>query len=181
MKNGRIVYIIDGPDGTGKSTLANKLSDTFKLPIYHLTYFSNPELHNAQFSNALDLLRNSDTGFILDRFIFSEQVYSDVYRDSKYIPLLDDCFNALAYSDVNVILTVPKDKDRYLEDFKKLCAERDEMYGPEKMGAIYDGYNHFFDKKWNFNISRYDLHDIIDSTEAKRYEFCQETKKYEIQ
>lgn len=70
MKNGRIVYIIDGPDGTGKSTLANKLSDTFKLPIYHLTYFSDPELHNEQFSNALNLLRNSDTGFILDRYIF---------------------------------------------------------------------------------------------------------------
>lgn len=181
MNNGRIVYIIDGPDGTGKTSLCKNLSRMFNIPIYHQSYHKDMRLHNMQFENALDLLRNSETGFILDRYVFSDKVYADVYRNSKYIPLFDDCFNALTYANANIIFTLPKDRNRYLEFFKKLYESRNEMYNPEKMLEVYDGYNDIFNKKWNFNINRFDLFDIIDNkdTENKFFEFNWNTEKYE--
>lgn len=179
MKDNRIVYIIDGPDGTGKSTLGKKLSEMFRIPIYHLTYFKDSKMHAAQFEKALELLRNSDTGFILDRYIFSEKVYSDVYRGGKYISIYDDCIKAIGYSNANVILTVPEDRERYKKMFDKLYEERQEMYSPEKIMSVYDGYNALLNKKWNFNVTRFDLFDIIDNeSRNKTFEFDTTEEKY---
>lgn len=165
MKDDRIIYIVDGPDGTGKTTLCNKLSELYGIPVIHLTYYKDKKEHEKQFQDALDMLRKSPSGFILDRYIFSEKVYSDVYRDSKYISIFDDCLNALTYVNARVIISVPKDKVKYMDFFKKLHEEREEMYSPEQMGAVYDGYENFFKKDWNFNIARYDLFDIIDKND----------------
>ena len=43
------VFIIDGPDGTGKTTLANKLSEIYNIPIYHLTYYKDQKKFQKQF------------------------------------------------------------------------------------------------------------------------------------
>ena len=68
--------IVDGPDCTGKTTLCEKLSDMYNIPIYHLTYYEDPERHSAQFEQAsemmLEWIRNGhEGGFILDRYIQS--------------------------------------------------------------------------------------------------------------
>lgn len=74
------ILIIDGPDGTGKTTLANKLSEAYNIPIYHLTYYEDRDEHQRQFDYFKRLVNESTDGFILDRYICSEIVYANVYR-----------------------------------------------------------------------------------------------------
>lgn len=46
------VFILDGPDGTGKTTLAKKLSEIYNIPIYHLTFYADRARHQQQFDIA---------------------------------------------------------------------------------------------------------------------------------
>jgi adenylate kinase family enzyme len=50
------VFILDGPDGTGKTTLALKLSDIYNIPIYHLTYYDDREKFQQQFNIATEMI-----------------------------------------------------------------------------------------------------------------------------
>lgn len=82
------IFIVDGPDGTGKTTLCRKLSDLYNIPVYHLTYFSDTKKHVSQFDKANKLFQDKiykpdEDGFILDRYLLSEYVYASVYRDGK--------------------------------------------------------------------------------------------------
>ena len=50
------VFILDGPDGTGKTTLATKLSEIYNIPIYHLTYYKDREKFQNQFNTATEMI-----------------------------------------------------------------------------------------------------------------------------
>ena len=50
------VFILDGPDGTGKTTLATKLSEIYNIPIYHLTYYDDREKFQRQFDKATEMI-----------------------------------------------------------------------------------------------------------------------------
>ena len=81
------VFILDGPDATGKTTLASKLSEIYNIPIYHLTYYNDEKKFQKQFDIANEMLKEwadgKRGGFILDRYIFSEYAYHNVYRPSS--------------------------------------------------------------------------------------------------
>lgn len=160
--------IIDGPDCTGKTTLCQKLSDIYNIPIYHLTYYDNPEQHYSQFKEAtemmLDWIRNGhEGGFILDRYILSEFAYHNVYRPE--LPLVKDADlmmeileHRAALGEIEVIITLPEDKERWFEAFKKAEQEREEMYTSEKISQVYDEYLKLWKKlRYNKNVLRYDM------------------------
>ena len=160
--------IIDGPDCTGKTTLCQKLSDMYNIPIYHLTYYDNPERHYSQFKEAtemmLDWIRNGhEGGFILDRYILSEFAYRNVYRPE--LPLVKDADlmmeileHRAALGEIEVIITLPEDKERWFEAFKKAEQEREEMYTSEKISQVYDEYLKLLKKlRYNKNVLRYDM------------------------
>jgi len=75
------LYIIEGADGTGKSTLATELLEQTKGHLIHGTWnkdWSIPEYHKAMYESALTLLEYQDV--ILDRWAVSEEVYSNAFR-----------------------------------------------------------------------------------------------------
>lgn len=161
------IFILDGPDGTGKTTLATRLSEVYNIPIFHLTYFEDPEKHAEQFRKAttkiLGWLMNKSDGFIIDRYILSELVYHKVYRPE--LPLLDDAYfiyeimeHRAATGEIEVIITLPRDKERWFEQFKELEKNREEMYTSEKMSEVYDEYLNYWKKlRYNKNVMRYDM------------------------
>lgn len=99
-----MVIIIEGLDRTGKTTLANKLSERFNIPIYKKdreelgNSFEEDELINLGDTIATIKLFNSELfkgrHVILDRFHWSEYVFNMVDRagclDDKYLDIVCD-------------------------------------------------------------------------------------------
>lgn len=103
-----MVLLIDGPDGTGKSTVCDILSDRMKMPIVKMPnmvqYFTenNPEEFSKLFNETIVQFKDSD--FILDRGFTSSLVYSKVYDrqfNLSYLENLEKTLDAEVY-----ILTV---------------------------------------------------------------------------
>ena len=168
------IFILDGPDGTGKTTLATKLSEIYNIPIFHLTYYKDPEKHADQFRKATDKIINwlggKGEGFIIDRYILSELVYRKVYRPEQ--PLIKEAAvmydfmeHRAALGEIEVIITLPHDKERWFEQFKKLEQSREEMYTSEKMSEVYDEYfKHWKKLRYNKNVMRYDMFENMDGS-----------------
>ncbi len=75
-----MLIILEGVDCTFKSTLASELSKRLDLPIQHGSSFESAKKPNAElykwYLNKLITPKNK----ILDRFIYSNLVYSSVYQ-----------------------------------------------------------------------------------------------------
>lgn len=165
--------ILEGPDCTGKSTLAKKLSQIYSIPIYHLTYYENKEKHLNQFLDASNKIKSylkdfhgrvKNGGLILDRYIFSEYVYNKVYRENTpliqgYYEMSDDLKHYLKNNFIEIIFTLPKDKERWLNFYKEQETKRCEMYTSEKMDKVYDIYLSLYNNLNYSSITRYDLFD----------------------
>lgn len=166
-------FIIDGPDCSGKTTLSKKLSDLYNIPIYHLTYYKDPDKHAAQFEKAtemiLDWIRNGhQEGFILDRYILSEFAYRNVYRPEMPLVKNAELFMEIlehraALGEIDVIIALPENKEKWFEAFKNIEHVREEMYSSEKISLVYDEYLKFWKKlRYNKNVIRYDMFENIN-------------------
>lgn len=134
--------VLEGPDGSGKTTLAEKLCRALDLQYMHLTYLEDSEAMYAQFVEADKALQHG--GVLLDRYIMSNYVYSAasdvpvVKHASKFLQTMQ----ALIRSNrVYHILCMPVDRRAYLREFERLSKARDEMYkSVSYMDSVYDEY-----------------------------------------
>jgi thymidylate kinase len=161
------VFILDGPDGSGKTTLASKLQDIYDIPIYHLTYYNDREKFQRQFDNVTLMLKEyfsgKRDGFILDRHIFSEIAYQRVYRPQ--VPLIEGANDILemvehraATGELEIIFALPYNRSQWFENFTKLANEREEMYSGTKMLDVYEEYLKLWKNlRYNKNVHRYDF------------------------
>ena len=79
-----MIIIIEGPDGSGKTTLAKKLA---KQTGYELIHMSNPktaEEKNRMFHDYMDMIKHN-RNLILDRCWYSEMVYGPIMRGDSAI------------------------------------------------------------------------------------------------
>lgn len=156
----RKVLIVDGPDCTGKSTWCKTMGNALNLPVYHLTYFSDKEAMQRQFDEAVGLIRRG--GVILDRYIFSNIAYGNVYHNGEYIDRWQDYLNGNLLKDAEIVFTLPADRERYIEFYRSRFNDRVEMY-PDIDSRIYDEYARMFDGYGSYlNIRRMDLFDFMD-------------------
>lgn len=162
------VIIIDGPDCTGKSTLCNSLQKVYTLPVYHLSWFPDDNAMIEQFENAAELIRKG--GVILDRYIFSNIAYGNVYHGGKCVYGWENYLNGNLLKDAEIIISLPRDKERYLDFYRRRFNERDEMYS-EISDRIYNEYQRIIDEYgYMLNIKRFDLFDVMDAGKPMRYE-----------
>ena len=162
------IFIVEGPDGTGKTTVCNILSMVYHLPIIHLGYLKDPEDMDKQYERVYQLIYGLihhnyptiSTGLIFDRFISSNKVYSSVFKNSRISPWLtriEKLLNIMSiYYDITFINCILKDKQEYLNRYKDLASIRDELYGDniEKMAKVYDGYKAEFEKEREIYLPR---------------------------
>ena len=103
MEKGNII-IIEGPQGSGKSTMANYLRDNLACSnLYRLTGIKDKtitgyEKNKKMYFNLIDYMASlEETGLnlIFDRTFFTEQVYASLgYKDYKF----DDVYKELVKS-----------------------------------------------------------------------------------
>ncbi len=136
------IIVLDGPDGCGKTTLAEKFQELYGAQILHLTW--SPELENRMsdymIGNIEEAIELSKTKLvIIDRCWMSEICYSEAFRNGTNWPLLHEtCDRMLLNNNAYNVICMPNDPRRGIERFNKLKTERDEMY--DSIDNVFDYY-----------------------------------------
>lgn len=116
--------IIEGPDGAGKTTLANYLSEKLGFPVVHRTQPKSEEEKAKMFAQYLyDAKEPSNV--IYDRFLYSEIVYGTIMRDASVISIAQmyEVEEHLSKSGGIIIFC-----DNNTENLWKECLKRGETY-----------------------------------------------------
>ncbi len=113
------VYILEGVDKQGKTTLARKLCETF---VAEYVKFSQPKMPPFQeysgFIRSIDPLKH----YVIDRFFVGELVYGPIYRGSSGVSLdqlVDLQKQLLEKQAESVLIYCETDIDRTFDNFVK--------------------------------------------------------------
>lgn len=79
-----MIYILEGPEAAGKSTLAKQLSEMHNAEIIHFDKPKTEAEKLAMFDMYVRTIYDNDN-IILDRCWYSEMVYGPIMRDKSYI------------------------------------------------------------------------------------------------
>lgn len=167
------VFILEGPDCSGKTTLAKKLSDTYNIEYGHLTYYEDKDAMEKQFADVLANENFRRDGCVVDRFILSNIVYGIVFQDFNFVSgwkyYLDSlCRNWIKGKEI--IMCLPYNKEKYLKNFELSTKRRREKYTDiEKMGKVYDLFEIFYEiltHNADIKLTRYDY---IKEMEGRHY------------
>lgn len=156
------IFILEGPDGVGKTTLALELQKLTGGRYVHLTYRfrSKIDVYHTATLKLIDILSRKQP-VILDRWWVSEIVYADAYRGgSKFIKSYFALEHAATVMGAIYVMCLPYDRARYLSFYYRLQETRTEMYS-EGLERVYDGYKAFFQNYMvhRENVLRYDMFD----------------------
>ena len=79
-----MILIIEGPDGSGKTTLANKLSEQTGWPVIHRVQPKTDADKQQMLAEYIRIIKNGKNA-ILDRGWYSEMAYGPIMRDASVI------------------------------------------------------------------------------------------------
>jgi thymidylate kinase len=99
-----MIIILEGPDGSGKTSLANQISRQTGYPILHRTKPKDEAEKQRMMEEYLQIIR-SGKNMIFDRCWYSEMAYGPVMRDKSYItfPQMYDLEQRLAKTGAIII------------------------------------------------------------------------------
>lgn len=141
MKNKGLI-VIDGPDGTGKTTLAEHLCEVYEGEYVHLTYV--PEgMWQYQTDALLDaVLKSDDHLVVIDRHWISEQVYAQAYRGGSDMKFGARGMDRVIMKHAGAYIIALDEPGIVEARFNKLKTERKEMYS-DGMRQVAEGYYRF--------------------------------------
>jgi len=122
------IIVIDGCDGTGKTTLAKAICDKHDGVYIHNTYrwpTKMPLYHTAALHRALKLARTRLV--VIDRLWMSEAVYAAVYRNGSPWPHMGRMMDRIIRKHAGVYI-LAQSPQGHKEKFDQLKTERTEMY-----------------------------------------------------
>lgn len=125
--------IIEGPDGAGKTTLANKLAKRLDMNILKMTA-------NGGQSSIEYLQKLACDGVVIDRCWVSEQIYADIFGREQRLPdveaeaLTRVCFDA----GVPIVVVLPP-----LVEVVKRLTERGDEFGDVVVPHIEEIYHRY--------------------------------------
>ena len=112
MKKKGNIIIIEGPQGVGKSTMANFLRDNLASSnLYRLTGIKDKTITGYEKNkimylgliNYMESLEETELNLIFDRTFFSEQVYASLgYKEYKFDDVYDRLLRKLNDLDVDL-------------------------------------------------------------------------------
>lgn len=83
-----MIIIIEGSDGSGKTTLAQQLSRQTGFPIVHQSYPKTEEEKKCMVGMYIQAIKENKNA-IFDRCWYSEMVYGPILRDRSAISYID--------------------------------------------------------------------------------------------
>lgn len=157
-----MIYIIDGCDCSGKSTIANMIiqaieDKTGKKPLlkkgssFEIAELGGVEMFNHMFS-LLKLAEVTDNDIIVDRFYFSNLVYANMYgypsMNDNQFTLLKDYLNNLIDNDMATVFIVESSLEKTKE---RMLNRGDEYIKIEDIKRIKDEYEYVLSEKYTIN------------------------------
>lgn len=149
-----MIIVLEGPDGSGKTTLAQHLVKKYDAHYMHLTYRFKDRMftyHTAALERALAIEKTGKM-VVIDRWWPSINIYDDVFRKRRTFPMAGRMLDrAGMHGGVVYVLCLPMDREQHLKEFEARRAEGGEMY--DTVEEICEGY-----QLWeNQNSSRVDV------------------------
>lgn len=159
------LFILEGADGTGKSTLAAALLEATKGHLLHGSWdkdWNISEYHTMMISSAKRLLEYQDV--IIDRWAVSENVYANAFRGgSKYFDADDFMEFTLKALDVKNVTFIYCESENVIENHKNNSKIRKEMF--EDMEPVVSEYQKYLETtryKWNhYDFTKVDMNEFV--------------------
>lgn len=146
--------VIEGPDGTGKTTLAEHLSRSLSLPIDH---FGAPDMEAFDFYNYL-FEKYPNGGAIVDRYHVGSFVYGNVFRNGNDLSDYESWLLEGKLLSYNSILIYAKLQDPSISTkIIKLRSSKDEYEAVNKQGDVLSLYDKYISSYLNLPYLIYDF------------------------
>lgn len=162
---------IDGPDASGKSTLAATIAQITGGQVVHLTWTPQLErIMNKYRFSAIEYATALAKSFVvvLERPWLSHPVYAEVYRSGEISGDVAGWKAATEAAAKLNLIALPGDADVWLANYLKMCSERAELHGPNpgKARAVYEGFRDAFSGASGVG---YQPHGVVDVYDMQRY------------
>lgn len=130
------VYILEGSDATGKTTLAKQLSDKLELLTIKGSSFEQSDCTNEELYKHFKKVANLDN-VIVDRHIYSNRIYATLYKDyailsDKQRTKIENIFKQDA-----LVIYLTADEETII---KRLKQRGDKYVTPDKVAPILNLY-----------------------------------------
>lgn len=137
-----MIYVLEGPDGVGKTTLANAILAKTKGHLLHCSWRKEWTMWRY-FLDIMDSARmlslRYDQDVVIDRWVPSEFVYGNVFRGGpQFDPEL--LLGTGIRNDKNVTWIMCRNEN-VVENHKKHLLEREEMF--DDMSKVQEGFDEF--------------------------------------
>lgn len=141
---------IDGPDASGKSTLAARIAEVTGGQVIHLTWSKQLEACMDEYRiAALNYARvlAHHCVVILERPWLSHPIYAEVYRGGAFNQ--DDVTFWKNLTEEHALLNIialPSNEDEWYGHYKQMCGQRVELHGPNEASAraVFEGFRDAF-------------------------------------
>ena len=152
-----MIIILEGPDGGGKTTLAQQLAKQTGYPIIHRSQPKTEEEKKLMMGEYLQAIATNNA--IFDRCWYSEMAYGPVMRDSSVIgyPAMYELERKLARKGAIIIHCTGPEPTLWSR-----CTKRGEDYitSRDDFKAIYNNYNDIMNAPHYIPVVKYEYKDL---------------------
>lgn len=124
-----MIIILEGPDGTGKTTLAKAICEKLGAKYLHLTYRWKDKIFDYH-TAAIRFAARQKQPIVIDRWWPSEAVYASAFRGGSDWPMQGRMLDRVArkYGAIYVYCQGASGPEQVIANHAKLKATREEMY-----------------------------------------------------
>lgn len=182
------IIFLEGPDGSGKTTLANSLIKTHKANYFHSTFSKDLGITLYRHSNhliAAENLASIDDVCVIDRSIISLMIYEYIFPRPELVEDINSYVPGAWDKMKNGFMTVIclPNKETWKRIFINEKDKKKELYTDEKiMEQIYDVYERFFTHEKIQDCPFPLLNKLIENNNFMRYNWEEDScqKKLEV-
>lgn len=153
-----MIIILEGPDGSGKTTLAQQISRQTGYPIVHRTKPASDEEKNAMMESYWKVIKEG-RNLIFDRCWYSEMAYGPVMRDASVIsyPQMYELEQALAQRGALLIYCTGAPTRLWMR-----CQRRGEDYvtSRDNFNAICSNFDQIMGVPHHIPVVRYEYKEV---------------------